>query len=598
NRSKSSDSNLAALASFLGANVRFSNSPTVEMFLACSENAAPPAAVALSADTLAALHREENLRESVREKLLSFRTIFLYGIAARTHDELLRWLSGDSMIATETSINAGQRELPVAGKRFSRQLSGASYPQPKSATTCDVFLPGTNSIVPIIAVSAKPMFLSLRVETCTLFVSTIAVIPNPDLRVMHEDDIEGHYDSLLPLLMFVRAACGDSCWHGGYRGSRLIIDDPVLRRRYGMLNFNALFESMRRYRYSATVAFIPWNHARTSRGAASFFNTAGEKFSVCVHGCDHTNNEYGSRDGDYLEQKSLLAMRRMQRQEVRTGLGFEPIMVFPQGRFSTASFRGLSSSGFLAAINSSRFPLDRDAAPVTLCELLLPAFNRICGFPVFLRHYLKSSFPFLLDLFLGRPAFIVEHHDFFQKGFPSLEALANRLNECEPDLRWGSLTETLQRTCWKRAVSSECWDVRFFTDTFCITNNSPLRLSYRLFKQEADMDSVTFLVLNGSNVPIGRRDQCIEIEMTLHPAQTARVQLHRRKPLLSTSRRAGFIYGGKVFVRRALSEFRDEFLVQHPAMLAQAKRTVRRLKATPDSVDSNKHNSRNLTAKR
>ncbi|MFZ3378004.1 MAG: hypothetical protein WA193_00090, partial [Candidatus Acidiferrales bacterium] len=103
NRSKSSDSNLAALASFLGANVRFSNSPTVEMFLACSENAAPPAAVALSADTLAALHREENLRESVREKLLSFRTIFLYGIAARTHDELLRWLSGDSMIATETS---------------------------------------------------------------------------------------------------------------------------------------------------------------------------------------------------------------------------------------------------------------------------------------------------------------------------------------------------------------------------------------------------------------------------------------------------------------------------------------------------------------
>ena len=87
NRSKSSDSNLAALASFLGANVRFSNSPTVEMFLACSENAAPPAAVALSADTLAALHREENLRESVREKLLSFRTIFLYGIAARTHDD-------------------------------------------------------------------------------------------------------------------------------------------------------------------------------------------------------------------------------------------------------------------------------------------------------------------------------------------------------------------------------------------------------------------------------------------------------------------------------------------------------------------------------
>lgn len=377
-----------------------------------------------------------------------------------------------------------------------------------------------------------------------------------------------------------------------------MIDDPVLRHKYGMLNFARLFESMRQHRYSATVAYIPWNQWRTSRSTASFFRKAEERFSICVHGCDHANNEYGSRDGDYLEQKSLLAMRRMRRHEDRTGLGFEPIMVFPQGRFSTACFRGLRSSDFVAAINSTRFPLDRDAAPVSLCELLLPTFNQIYGFPVFLRHYLKSPFPFLLDLFLGRPAFVVEHHEFFQQGFPSLEALANRLNECEPDLAWGSLAETVERTCWKRAVSPERWEVRFFTDTFCITNNSQQQLSYRLLKEDPDTESVASLVFNGRTVPIGRSDRCIEIETSLLPGETARIQLYRPKTPSSTSVRGGIVYVGKVLVRRALSEFRDEFLSKHPAMLAPATQIVRLLKATGDSVDSKKSISQNAASER
>jgi hypothetical protein len=39
-----------------------------------------------------------------------------------------------------------------------------------------------------------------------------------------------------------------------------------------------------------------------------------------------------------------------------------------------------------------------------------------------------------------------------------------------------------------------------------------------------------------------------------------------------------------VLIRRALSEFRDEYLVKHPVMLASAKRIVRVLKASSDSL--------------
>ena len=598
-RSKLSDLNLAGFVSFLGGNVRLLDSPTPAMFLADAEGLADPSAMALSGDTLATLYREESLRELLLERLLHFRATFLYGIAAKAHDELLRWLSGGSLVAAETVTSVGHGEFPVAGKRFSHQLSGTQYPKARNATTCDVLVTGMDGTVPLIVVSTKPTFLFLQIGPCNLFISTVAEIPDPNQRVIHEEDIEEHYDSILPVLVFVRAALGDSCWQGGWKGSRLIIDDPVLRRKYGMLNFARLLESMRQHRYSATVAYIPWNQPRTSRSMASFFSKAGKRFSICVHGCDHTNNEYGSRDGDYLEQKSLLAKRRMERHEDRTGLGFEPIMVFPQGRFSTVCFRGLRSSDFLAAINSTRFPVGCDAAPVSLCELLLPAFNRIYGFPVFLRHYyLKSTFPFLLDLFLGRPAFIVEHHEFFREGFPSLEALANLLNECEPDLAWGSLVETVERTCWKRAISPEQWEVRFFTDTFRITNNSQQRLSYRLLKDELDRESVASLVLNGRTVPISRRDRCIEIETNLLPGETACIQLHRPKTPLTTAVGGGVLYMGKVLVRRALSEFRDEFLMKHPAVFAPAKRIVALLKATSDSVDSKNYSSQNAASKR
>ncbi len=206
---------------------------------------------------------------------------------------------------------------------------------------------------------------------------------------------------------------------------------------------------------------------------------------------------------------------------------------------------------------------------------------------MFLRHYPKSQFPFLLDLFLGRPAFIVEHHEFFRRGFPAMEALVNRLQLAEPDLLWSSLSEIVERTCWQRAVAPDSWEVRFFTDSFSITNNSSRPASYRLLKEEPESDSVVSLMLNGSVLPFSRHDRGVAISTTLLPGATGRVQLHRqRKAPSSVPARRGIGYEGKVLLRRALSEFRDEVLAKHPAVLAPAKRIVKLLKATPDSDPS------------
>jgi hypothetical protein len=588
NESEPGAVNLAETASFLGAKVRrcdlvnWRASPAG--FSSRSDEVSLDVALAMHADTLdALLHQQDDSPDVLRDTLLSAASIFLYGVSAGIHDQLLQWLSGGVLTAVKEVDGADHAELPLCGKPFTHQLAGTQFPSARVAKSAVVIAATeATNVLPLITVSQRPTLLCVRLGSSSLFVSTVPTFPDPKQPVSHEEDIEPFYDSLLPIIIFVRAACAEFSWQGGWKAARLIIDDPLLRRSYGCLDFRRLFESLRGHAYAASVAYIPWNQSRTSRRMASFFRSAQE-FALCVHGCDHTNDEYGSRDADDLLDRSRLAMARMKRHEARTGIGCEPIMVFPQGRFSSASLRALRSSKFLAAVNSTRLPVDAETAPLSLCELLLPAISHAHGFPVFGRHYPQTVFPFALDLFLGRPAFIVEHHEFFRDGFPAMEVLAAQLNACEPHLSWGLLSETIERTCWKRAASDTLWEVRFFSDKFKITNDSDRRLSYRLLKEEPEPDAVT-VSLNDRLLPAVFDGGHLKIEVSLDPGETACVQLRQVVAPSGECAPKGGGYAVKVLARRILSEFRDEFLVKHPAMLVLAKRIARLLKASSDTL--------------
>jgi hypothetical protein len=158
------------------------------------------------------------------------------------------------------------------------------------------------------------------------------------------------------------------------------------------------------------------------------------------------------------------------------------------------------------------------------------------------------------------------------------------LNQCAPGISWGSLSETVERACWKRAVSSTAWEVRFFADRFVMRNDSDRRLTYRLLKEEPDPDAIAAVSVNEHTVPAARAGEQMVFEVSLDPGGAARVELRRAVRPSRTFVREGTMYAGKVLVRRALSEFRDEFLVKHPVMLASAKRMVRALRASSDSL--------------
>jgi hypothetical protein len=584
-KSIESDENLVSMACFMGVHAQVLELGAVSELISCLSADSPlqesDHTFALHADTLLDLYRQDHSRDDLRRRLESSASnLFVYGCLPQSHDECVHWLTGGLVKGVSAVEGARTRALPSAGQEFTHQLAGSQYFGKRVSASAAVFdgLSKEPSALPLITIEDKPSFLCVQRQNCNLFFTTISDLPKPQQRVFEESDLEGFYDALLPVLVFLRAAFRESCWHGGGKAARLIIDDPALRRKYGCLDFSALFNSLRKHRYAASVAYIPWNHFRTPKKLAPFFRSEADRFSVCVHGCDHTNNEYGAVDENLLHHKSRLAILRMERHKARTGIGFDPVMVFPQGLFSEPALRALQGNGFLAAINSTRFSVGGEHAAVQLGDLLLPAFSRLHGLPIFLRHYPDDVFPFLFDLFLGRPAFIVEHHEFFKDGLPKLESLVHTLNSREPKLSWADLSETLKRACWRRSIAKNTWEIMFFTDEFLLTNEFEDSMLYKLVKHDPEPEMISGVLLNGEAALMSHGDEGVRLELSLKPGETIHVRLQRRIARNPAHLHVGGLYQTKVLLRRMLSEVRDELLVQHPRLLSLAKLVLRTLK--------------------
>ena len=394
--------------------------------------------------------------------------------------------------------------------------------------------------------------------------SLLAELPDINERLSPNRGVEEYYDQLIPLLIFLRHCFGEMCWHGPQSTARLIIDDPLLDQTYGFLDYRALRNSMRSAGYGTSIAFIPWNYlAHVQKGRRRRIFGQDANLSICVHGCDHTNKEFDEVDPGSLQWKAVTALRRMERHKSRTGLAFDPIMVFPQGRFSTSAMLALRTSGYLAAVNTTRFPTNAGAAPLTIADFLRPAITKFHGFPLFQRRYPRRLIDFAFDVFLGRPVLIVQHHEDFRDGYQQLEEFVNGLYRLEPKLTWGPLSYQLMQSCMVRSLSEGSMEVRFFTRQFRFKNAQPHRTSLVFSKEEPDASTISSVVVDGTSVPFSVKNGLLTFEHQADAGQAIDVTILDRSRLPApTPKWRGVTHTVGVPVRRALSEFRDNILSQ------------------------------------
>jgi hypothetical protein len=541
----------------------------------------PVHGLAISAETLARVHAASphHFECLIRERC---GTLLVFGCEDHErHASGLSWLTGGKVrgLSSPQGGRGAHDMFALRGRTFSRQLAGLSFSTERNrAVPTFEGAQDDASLDGIALANGQPVLARLAVASCQVFLLAGSEIPDVDESLSAETGLEAHYDRLIPLLLFLRHAFGDACWHGPDSTARFIIDDPLLKERYGFLDYRALLGSMRREGYGTSIAFIPWNYRRTAKCTAASLFKGRPELSICVHGCDHTHREFEASDPALLDRKAALALERMGRHEARTGLPFDRVMVFPQGRFSRDALRALRDAEYLAAVNSTCFPTDGGTNRLTIGDFLRPAITRFHGFPIFQRRYPRRLVDSAVDLFLGKPALLVEHHQYFSDGCERLEEFVTGLRNVEPTLSWRGLASQLVRSCLMRSVSRDAVEVQFFTRKFRLENTRLERCRFRLAKHEPDVSAVGTVTVDGIPVPFSHTDDKIDIELDVEPGQSRKIEVldHPQPP--RGVRSHGVMYATGVLARRALSEFRDNTLSRHPSLLRAATTLARRLR--------------------
>lgn len=540
--------------------------------------------VVISTETLAFLRElspPDALQDFIDNKCAK---LLVFSVARpQQHQDLFSWLTNGAVSGLASPEERHVFQMPDGGRRFSRAFAGQSFAmkRPVPVSTFDLSNADGRAIEKIMLADERPVFLRLQRGSCELFLLALAQLPDINERLSPSRGVEDYYDQLIPLLIFLRHCFGEMCWHGVESTARLIIDDPLLNQTYGFLNYGALRKSMRTGGYGTSIAFIPWNYWRTSKKKATGIFDQDPNLSICVHGCDHTNKEFEELDLGSLQWKADTALRRMERHKSRTGLAFDPIMVFPQGRFSSSAMLALRTSGYLAAVNTICFPTNAGAEPLTIADFLRPAITKFHGFPLFQRRYPRRLVDFAFDVFLGRPVLIVQHHEDFRDGYQRLEAFVSGLHKLAPKLTWGALPDQLMRSCMVRSLAEGSMEVRFFTRRFRFKNAQSHRTGLVFSKEEPDASTISSVLVDGISAPFSVKNGLLAVEHQADAGQVIDVRiLDKPRSPSPTPKRLGVTHTVAVSARRALSELRDNALIKYPRLLAAATELATRMKVT------------------
>jgi len=511
--------------------------------------------------------------ELVAFLLSRFKHILVHGLRLDAFDsEMVAALSSGKLKSVDGIGGKGLvYEISQDSKHVCDAFSGLSFGPVNSLNDHVLCTCGSDSAVQqLISIGGRPFMAAVRLEAAEiLFVASEDVV---DLNAEVGDAPMAEYFSrLVPHVMALRYAAGDECWRPTEAHASIVIDDPLLRKSYGFLNFESLLRLARLHKFHSSIAFIPHNFRRSSPRITRMFLDNGAHLSICFHGSDHTESEFASNDLVLLNTLVQVAEDRMNLHHQMTGLPCDRVMVFPQGNFSIEAMKVLNSHDFYAAVNTVPHPAG-EPVRLTIGELAQPAVLRYGGFPLFVRKPIRNtqSHDIAFNLFFGRPVLIVEHHDVFQRP-EFLAEIAARINWVAPAIRWSNLATTVSNSFLSRRAPDDTRQVRAYSHTVVISNTSDSVRRYLVEWDSCDGAAVEQVVVDGTPVrDLEITNARVRASLDLAPNSSRKLSLVHRKDRV-TVRNLGLRWTAQAFLRRRLSEVRDNYLSKNQHVLTAAK---------------------------
>jgi hypothetical protein len=490
---------------------------------------------------------------------------------------MIATVSNGKLQSVQPIADTGQPyEIHSNAKDVCGPFSGLSF-GPVNAANDRVLLIGTGdpTVRKLISIGGLPHMAAVkRDRTEILF---LAGEDTADVNAeIGRESVCNYFSRLMPHAMALRYVFGESCWRPAKANASIIIDDPLLRKDYGYLDFKSLLRLMEENNFHTTISFIPHNYRRNSPRIIRMFRENAHRFSICFHGNDHTEAELAPTDATLLHRILGIAEERMKIHEDVTGLHCDKVMVFPQDRYSLEAMEALKSRNFRAAI-SSPYP-EGGQVPLRISDLAQPALLRYKGFPLFIRNFIvhTRSQDIAFNLFFGRPILIGEHHDTFKQPESLLEVV-QRINSIAPGISWSNLESVVDNSTLKRRSADGTVQVRPYSRNVLITNNSASVERFSIeWRQHCQFSLIEQVLRDDTRLPGAEFDESgIRILAELPPGTSQRYSVVYRNHQ-ATLGNPGFMWDAKVFVRRRLSEVRDNYLSKNQHVLTAAKTLQRR----------------------
>jgi hypothetical protein len=487
-------------------------------------------------------------------------------------------VSGGKLQSVQPIADAGQPyEISSNSKDICGPFAGLSFGPPHAANDRVLAVSSDDPTVrKLICIGGRPYMAAVKRDRTGIFFLASEDTADVNAEIGREH-VRSYFSRLMPHAMALRHIFGEECWCPSKPSASIIIDDPLLRRDYGYLNFESLLRLMEEYNFHTTISFIPHNYKRNTARIIGMFRENTHRLSICYHGNDHTEAELASTDTALLNSILGIAEERMKVHEQVTGLHCDRVMVFPHDNYSVEAMEVLKSRNFQAA-SSSPNPVGK-APALKLADLAQPAVLRYGGIPLFVRNFIKEmqSQDIAFNLFFGKPILIGEHHDTFKQPASLLEVV-QKINSISPGISWSNLESVVHNSTLKRRKPDGTVQVRSYSSNVFIANDSGSVERFSIEWDHAGQCSRIEQVLrDGTLFPgVDFDDAGIRILAELPPGASHTFSLVYSNDH-ATLEKPGFMWDTQAFLRRRLSEVRDNYLSKNQHVLAAAKALQRLL---------------------
>ena len=446
---------------------------------------------------------------------------------------------------------------------FCKSMSGVRVMAVNGAEAVLVFDESKSNTMKIISTTNGAAFVRSEFQSVPVFLSTAGIIDVEAGLTARSFDIRQHFLQATPIVMYVKWALAGMCWQPPETGACLVIDDPPLKPRYGFLKFQHLLNLMERVNFSTSIAFIPWNWNRSARKTIRLFQENPKRFSLSVHGCDHTGGEFGSRNRGRLAWKSRQAMQRMARHKSRTGLPHDPVMVFPQGVFSEAAMGELKCGDFIGVVNSEVISADPQPRTIKIADYWDVAVMNYSDFPIFTRRYPWAGVEnFAFDILLGKPCIVVVHQNDCHDNCRHVIEFIERLNQLNARLCWTNLAEVVRRSFRQRENSSGVVEIEMYGREARIENPSGVKRNFHFRKREAAPETIKEIRMAAQPVKWTAAENHVAFESELNPGESKTIAITFNESAGSRFAGESLRYRAKAMLRRYLCEIRDNYIMR------------------------------------